>query len=141
MKIAKRIGILLLAYVALVVAFESMIGIMQPRAGDTLVIHTTDAGGETSDRVLAHLESQGKIYVAANHWPRAWYNEALENPKVAVTLVNEDGSDGPRGEYLAVPVSDEEHARVHAENNPGLVFRFLTGFPPREFLRLDPRVG
>ena len=29
-------------------------------------------------------------------------------------------------------------SRVHAENDPGLGFRVMTGFPPRRFLRLDP---
>ncbi len=133
MKVVKLIGILFLAYVGLVVAFESMIGYLQPSAEDTLVITTTAADGNTNDRVLSRLESKGRLYVAANHWPRTWYRRALENPNVQVTL------DEVKGAYVAVPATEEEHARVHRENKPGLVFRILTGFPPRYFVRLDPR--
>ena len=93
----------------------------------------TAEDGTPNDRVLAHLESSGQLYVAANHWPRAWYNRALENPNVQVTL------DGEKGNYRAVPVTREEHDRVNGENSLGMSFRILTGFPPRYFLRLDPR--
>ncbi|MBW2424266.1 MAG: nitroreductase family deazaflavin-dependent oxidoreductase [Deltaproteobacteria bacterium] len=133
MKLIKIIGIVILVYVVIVAAFESLIGILQPETGDTLVITTMDASGSSSDRVLARLESEGQIFVAANHWPRAWYRQALANPKVEVTI------EGERGAYLAVPASKEEAERVHRENEPGLVFRILTGFPPRLFLRLEPR--
>ena len=37
------------------------------------------------------------FFVAANHWPRAWYKQALENPSVQVTV------DGGKRTYLAVP--------------------------------------
>ena len=47
--------------------------------------------------------------------------------------------DGEKGDYLAVPVSEEEHDRVNGENRHGVMFRILTGFPPRYFVRLDPR--
>ena len=46
--------------------------------------------------------------------------------------------DGATGAYLAVPATDEEHDRVNREHGLGIVFRILTGFPPRYFLRLDP---
>ena len=36
-----------------------------------------------------------------------------------------------------LPVSEEEHDRVNAEHRHGIVFRILTGFPPRYFVRLD----
>lgn len=135
MRVVRWIGIVLIGWIAIVVAFESMIGIMQPESGDTLVITTIDSDGETSDRVLARLESEGRVFVAANHWPRAWYREALESPVVEVTI------EGARGRYRAVPVSEAEHARLQAENPHALTFRILTGFPPREFLRLDPLEG
>ena len=133
MKAAKRVAILLLAYVGLVVAFESMIGYFQPGGENTLIITTTAADGNTNDRVLARLESNGQLYVAANHWPRAWYRQALENPNVQVTL------DEVKGAYVAIPATAEEHDRVYRENEPGIAFRILTGFPPRYFVRLDPR--
>ena len=133
MKIVKGIGIALLVYIGIVVAFESMIGVLQPTNQNTLVISTTDDDGNSNDRVLARLESKGQLFVAANHWPRAWYEQALENPNVQVTL------DEGKGDYRAVPATDEEHARVNGENPQGVGFRILTGFSPRRFLRLDPR--
>ena len=53
-------------YVGLVVAFESLIGIIQPANDSTLVITTFDADGTSHDRVLSRLESEGRLYVAAN---------------------------------------------------------------------------
>lgn len=133
MKFVKIIAIVLVAYVGVVVAFESLIGYFQPAGQSTLVITTTDEDGSTNDRVLSRLESGGQIYVAANHWPRAWYNHALENPQVQVTL--DDG----QAQYLAVPATDEEHDRVDAEHSLGPAVRILTGFPPRYFIRLEPQ--
>ena len=133
MRAAKLIVIVFLVYVGIVISFESLIGYFQPGGESTLVIATAAEGGSPKDRVLARLESNGALYVAANHWPRAWYNRALENPNVQVTL------DGEKGNYRAVPVTREEHDRVNGENSLGMSFRILTGFPPRYFLRLDPR--
>ncbi len=133
MKAAKIIAISFLVYIGIVVAFESLLGYFQPAGQGTLVITTKDEDGGTNDRVLARIESNGQLYVAANHWPRAWFNQALENPNVQVTLDEEEGT------YLAVPVTDEEHDLVNGENSLGMVFRILTGFPPRYFVRLDPR--
>ncbi len=132
MKAARLIAILFLVYMGIVIAFESLLGYFQPAGPTTLVITTTAEDGTRNDRVLARLESGGQLYVAANHWPRAWYNRALENPNVQATL------DGEKGNYLAVPVTEEEHDRVNGENSLGMVFRILTGFPPRYFVRLEP---
>ena len=132
MKALKWFAILLGVYVGIVVAFESMIGVFQPADDSTLVITTTDGEG-THDRVVSRLESDGKLYVAANHWPRAWYNRAIDNPEVAATVA------GEKGDYLSVPVAGEEHDRVDRANSLPFAFRVLTGFPPRLFLRLDPR--
>jgi len=133
MKAVKIVGIAVLVYVGIVVAFESLIGYFQPTPGSTLVITTFDQDETPHDRVVSRLESDGHLYVAANHWPRAWYKRALENPEVQVTL------DGENGDYRAVPVTGAEHDRVDRENGLGMVFRVLTGFPPRYFVRLDPR--
>jgi hypothetical protein len=130
LKIAALVG---LVYVGIVIAFESLIGYFQPTAGSTLVITTFEKDGTAHDRVVSRLESDGQLYVAANHWPRAWYNRTLENPDVQVTL------DGEKGNHRAFPVTGAEHDRVDGENSLGVVFRILTGFPPRYFVRLDPR--
>ena len=131
-KAVKLIAVLCLVYVGIVIAFESLIGYFQPGGGTMLVISTTANDGTPNDRVLSPLKSNGRLYVAANHWPRAWYNRALKNPNVQVTL------DGEKEDYLAVPVTGEEHDRVNGDNSLGMMFRIVTGFPPRYFVRLDP---
>ncbi len=133
MKAVKIITISLLVYVGLVAVFESMLGVFQPASQTTLVITTVDADGTRHDRVLARFPSGGQLYVSANHWPRAWYRRALDNPNVEVEV------DGVRGPYLAVPVSGEEAERVRSDHPFGIMFRFMTGFPVRRFARLDPR--
>jgi hypothetical protein len=135
MKIIKRIVILVLVYVVIVATFESLLGFFQPANQATLVITTVDGDGNASDRVLSRLESDGKLYVAVNHWPRAWYENTLANPNVHVTL------DGEKGAYSAIPVvaGGGEHERVDGDNSVGTFFRVLTGFPPRYFLRLEAR--
>ena len=128
-----KIGLsVLLCYVLLVALFESSLGYFQPAGASTLQITTMDSDGSSSPRVVARLESAGQLYVAANHWPRAWYREALANPAVQIESESENGS------YIAVPVVGPEHDRVDADNSLGLLFRILTGFPPRYFLRLEP---
>lgn len=133
MKALKILLVLVLVYVGIVVVFESLLGILQPANEGTLVITTTDEDGNPNDRVLSRLESEGQLYVAANHWPRAWYRQALQNPDVQVAL------DGEKRDYRAVPATPAEHDRLMAEHGHGIVFRILTGFPPRYFVRLDPR--
>lgn len=133
MKIVKILGILFLIYVAVVAIFESLLGYYQPAPDGTLVITTTNSDGVRADRVLAKLESDGKLYVAANHWPRAWFHQAQEHPEVSVKIGEETG------EYTAVAISQAEFEKVDGEHALPPVFRILTGFPPRYILRLDPR--
>ena len=133
MKAIKIALIAIVVYAGIVVAFESLIGVVQPSGGSTLVITTFDASGTPHERVVSRLESDGKLYVAANHWPRAWYRRALANPEVQVTVA------GAKRDYTAVPVTGAEHDRVDSDHRVGLGFRFLTGFPPRYFVRLEPR--
>ena len=128
----KIVVILALVYVGIVVLFESLLGYYQPANQSTLVITTTDDDGQKNDRVLSLIEDEGQLYVAANHWPRAWYREALENPQVGI--VHEETS----GNYLAVPMTGADHDRLHTKYAHPVVFLLLTGFPPRYFLRLDP---
>jgi hypothetical protein len=132
MKALKWIVILLVAYAGIVVAFESLIGFFQPADASTLVITTSDGDG-AHDRVVSRLESEGALYVAANHWPRAWHARAIANPDVDATVADETRP------YRAVPLSGDEHDRIAREHALPFVFRVLTGFPARRFLRLDPR--
>ena len=135
MRAVKIGGVVLVGYVLVVVAFESLIGYFQPEAGDTLVLTTLNEDGAAMDRVLQALHSDGQLYVAVNHWPRAWYRRALANPGVQVTR------DGATGAFMAVPVTGAEHERVASEYPRPLAFLLLTGFPPRHFVRLDEAVG
>ena len=131
-----RIAVIAAAvYVLLVVAFESMLGYFQPAGGDSIVIVTTDDAGNPHERVISRRDIDGNIYVAANHWPRQWYNRAMERPQVEVATE----VDGDARPYLAVPLAGDELERVAEIYDAGLVFKFMTGFPPRRFLRLDPR--
>ncbi len=135
MKALKIILILLAVYVGIVVVFESLIGYYQPQGDGTLVITTTDDNGQAHSRVVSRLISNDTTYVAANHWPRAWYHQALENPAVTATIEDETGA------YTVVPITGGEYDQVNSEHALGLVFKILTGFPPRELVRLDPRDG
>ncbi len=132
MKAIKVIGILLFVYVGVVVGFESLIGYFQPKDQNTMVIATQDDSGNAKERVVSRLESDDKLYVAANHWPRRWYNEVLAQPQVQVTF------DGKTQAYVAVAVTGEEFDRVNAQHSLPTMVRILTGFPPRRLVRLDP---
>ncbi|MEM8767581.1 MAG: hypothetical protein AAGE43_09070 [Pseudomonadota bacterium] len=71
-------------YVGLVVAFETWLGYSQPRGEQNLVLTMTDDDGEESKRVLSLFESEGELYLAANHWPRAWFRQVKENPDIHI---------------------------------------------------------
>lgn len=131
-RVARAFGLGLLAYVGLVAVIETLLGVLQPDTGDTIVITTTGADGVATDRVLGRDFAGGRHYASVNHWPRAWYHEALANPRVQVTM------DGVTADYIAVPVDDEEHERVAAEIGNGIVFKIMVGFAPQRFLRLKP---
>jgi hypothetical protein len=133
MKPLKIVAIVLAIYVGLVVAFESLIGYSQPSNEGTMILTTFDDDGTAHDRVVSRLEVDGKLYVAANHWPRAWYRRVLAKPEVEATI------GGTKGAYLVVPVEGAEHDLVESRHPHGFVFKLLTGFPPRRFVRLDPR--
>lgn len=130
-KIVQIFAVIAVAYIGLVVLFESSLGFFQPEAGGTIIITTTDEQGQTHERVVSRFESGDELFIAANHWPRAWFRRVLQNPELAVLM------DGESAKYQAVLLAGFEHERLAFEYDPGLVFRFLTGFPPRYFLRLD----
>jgi len=132
MKALKIVVTVALVYVGIVVAFETLIGIIQPTTDSTLVITTLDEDGNANDRVLQRLQSDGKLYVAVNHWPRAWYERVLTNPEVRVTL------DGVESNYDAIQVAGAEYDLVNGEHGLPFFFRILTGFPKRHIIRLDP---
>lgn len=133
MKALRILAIAAVVYAGIVAAFESLIGVLQPESGAVLVITTFDDAGTPHDRVVSKLDVDSKLYVATNHWPRAWYRRALAKPDVEATIA------GQKAAYTAVPVTGPEHDQVNGSHPLPLFFRILTGFPPRYFLRLDPR--
>ena len=128
------LGGLLLVYVASIVWFEVQLGINQPQGSTSLVI-ATFSDGERHERVLRLEQIEGKNYIAANHWPRAWYHQALDNPNVEVMMPGTDDFEP----YLAVPLEGAEEERIREIYSFDFNFRFRTGFPPRYFIRLEPR--
>lgn len=129
----KILAILIGVYVVIVVVFELRIGIVQPDLGNTLVITTSDEDGNTHDRVITRMETGGRLYVSAHHWPRAWYRRAVANPEIEVSI------DGEKKPYRGVQVTGDEYQRVATEHPRPLIGRILQGFAPRRILRLDPR--
>ena len=72
MRTSKKIIVLLVGYMGLVVVFESFLGLIQPRSGDTMVITSFKTDGKAINRVVSRLEEGNDVFVAVNHWPRAW---------------------------------------------------------------------
>lgn len=120
-----------LFYIGLVALFESSLGYFQPEAGNTVAITTIDNEGREFRRVVSLLSSDEQLYIAVNHWPRAWYRRLRANPSMRMERNGVDSA------YLAIEVMGDEYDRVQEDNPTGFVFRFLTGFPPRYFIRLD----
>jgi len=131
-KATKIILGLIVSYIGVVVIFESMLGYFQPENQSTFIITTMDEKGQGTERVLVQNHLDGKLYASANHWPRAWYKEALRNPRVKANI------NGVTAEYIAVPIDAAEHESVDKANPHGMGFKILIGFAPREFVRLDP---
>ena len=125
---------LFLIYVGYVAYFEAQLAYRQPQGSTSLVIATFD-NGDRHERVLRLEQIDGNNYIAANHWPRAWYRQALRNPDVEVKLPGTEDF----GPFTAVPLEGAELERISDIYSFGFDFRFRTGFPPRRFLRLDPR--
>ena len=124
--------ITLLGYVGFVALMEGLIGFIQPDMDGGVSLTTTDAEGKTSQRMLAGARLDGKLYIASNHWLRGWYREALAQSRVSAEV------DGVRAGYSAIPIEGEEWDRVSDAYRMGFVLRFICGFAPSKFLRLDP---
>ena len=131
-KAAKILAVVLVVYIGIVALFEALLGYFQPEADNTLVITTTAPDGSSHQRVLTGLQSNDELYVAVNHWPRAWYRHTRQHPEVRVDL-----NGGPR-DFRAIPVSEAVDARLRAEHPIPLPMRALMGFAPRRFLHLEP---
>ena len=121
---------LLVIYAGYVAYAEARLGYLQPQGGSTIVIATFD-DGERHERVMRLTKIDGENYIAGQHWPRAWYRQALATPEIEVKM------DNLFEPYVAVVPMGAELAMVKENYQMPLGFRFRTGFPPRRFLRLD----
>ena len=84
------LGALLLLYVGSVVWFEAQLGINQPQGATSIVIATFNEDSERHARVVRLEIIDDEYYVAANHWPRAWYHQALANPQIEVKMLGQE---------------------------------------------------
>ena len=154
MKALKIAGVVGLVYLSFVLIFETVVlGIYQPSLEDPdgcaieegrktlrtdcgipmIKITTFDNKGESSDRMLARLRTDGKLYISAHHWTRGWYKAALKNPNVRAEI------SGQLQDYIAVPIEGEEFRKVSVENPIPTRMWVMMGMPPkRQILRLDP---
>lgn len=125
----------LLASAAAATGCMTAVAAFQPEnlGGETIVITTVDAEGRHYARVLTPIELDEGLFVAANHWPRAWYQRALRNPEVSVRRAGETRA------YRAVPVDAATRERLLDESGFPAVAYLFTGFAPRQFLALEPR--
>jgi hypothetical protein len=113
MSAIQLLATVLVGYSGIVVAFACMVATMGKRqesrgvqpGEDWLTITTTGAEG-SRDSVVAGVESGGRLYAAANHWPRSWYNGVIENPDVEITRA------GDKAAYRAMSVVGEERIRI-----------------------------
>ena len=131
-RVIKILLILLFIYLAQVVLFESLLGFYQPQQGNTMVITTFEDDGEANERVVARLDRDSEIFVAVNHWPRAWANRIRRNPDITMTY------EGVTRDYTAVVLTGAEHEQGQIDFSVPFLFKFMTGFPPRYFVRLGP---
>ncbi len=130
---AKYAGFTLAVYVGLVIAFESLIGYFQPQNAATLSLTVYESKTQPHERVLSRIEHDNKLYVAVNHWPRAWFRTLQENPSVRVAYADQDFAATARVVEDQAELSSIETARPLS-----WWFKLLTGYPPRYFVRLEP---
>ena len=85
-KWARKVSIgIVVFYISLVILFETLLGVIQPENIGTMVL-TSFEDGERVERVLSRLGKDGEVFVAVNHWPRAWARRIQRNPDVQITI-------------------------------------------------------
>ena len=122
----------LLAYLAFVLLVECLIWRLQPDTTGGVTIHVTDRSAKQVQRNLAGFEYDNRLYVSSNHWFRHWYKLALDNSSVVIT------KNGVRRPCKAIVVAGREQISVSRAYKMGFILRFICGFAPSKFLRLDP---
>ena len=130
--VKKILLIVLVVYIGIVVLFESWLGYSQPQGDGMVTINTTSDEGATSGRVVSLLKSNDNLYIARNHWPKRWYDQALANPEISVE------SAGMTNNYLAVPVTGDEYNRVDSDNPLPTFFQVSDWFSTQIFYPIGP---
>ena len=133
MNVLSIVAFALLGYVAFVALAESLIWYFQPEMEGGVTISTIDDNGARVEWNLAGFEYKGRLYVSSNHWLRRWYYRALEHPDVGITR------NGVERAYRAVSLDGAERVEISKAYKMGFVLRFVCGFAPSRFLRLDSR--
>ncbi|MEM8501211.1 MAG: hypothetical protein AAF542_24565 [Pseudomonadota bacterium] len=128
----KYLGITLVVYVGVVILFESLIGYFQPQNQATLALTVFESNNQPHVRVLSRIEHQDSLYVAVNHWPRAWFHALQENPSVRVAFADQDFAATAR-----VVNDPSEITSIETDRPLTWWFKLLTGYPPRYFVRLE----
>ena len=120
------------AYLALVLLLEAVVGKFQPDMAGVVTLHLDSEGGIV-ERKLYGFEYDNALYVASNHWFRSWYHAVLTNPELEVERA------GVLDTYTAVPLQGDELVEVKRAYGQGFLLRLACGFAPQRFIRLDPR--
>lgn len=130
---SKYLGVAFGVYIGVVVLFESLIGYFQPQNAATLALTVYESGEQPHVRILSRIEHRDNLYVAVNHWPRAWFRTLQDNPSVRVAYGERDF--GATAQLVEDP---SEISSIETDRPLTWWFRLLTGYPPRYFVRLEP---
>jgi len=127
-------------YVILGLALDAAIGHFQPRdVGNTAVLRTFDASGQSKDTVLSLLDDGGQLWVESGHWFRGWYHRAVANPDVE--LIRDAGPETYRAVPLDTPEALATVQRLMGKGQGSGYFigRTMLLWAPIKPVRLDPR--
>jgi len=143
-KLALWLGGGVLAFVAVALLFDGLVGLLQPEFegdGRSLVLVTFDADGARHEtRLAVEDDEQGRTWVQSGHHFRGWYERVLANPQVEVVR------NGETRPYTAVPIDTPEteaHIRELFQRRGGpirfAIIRALLLWADIKPVRLDPR--
>lgn len=139
MRVARVLAIVLAVYLLLGLTADALIGYFQPQGGNTAVLRTFDASGNSKETVLGLLDDGGQLWVESGHWFRGWYRRVLANGDVELVR------GGQATQYRAVPVDTPEAVETvtrlmgKGQSNGYWVGRTLLLWAPIKPVRLDPR--
>lgn len=125
---------ILIGYCVLLLILELVAWKVQPDMENSVTLFI-EQGGDTIARKLYGFEYKNNLYVSSNHWFRRWYIALLKNPVIEVER------EGMKNSYTAVPIKGDELSEISREYKLGFLLRFLCGYAPRRFLRLEPSMS